>query len=304
MALVLNGDERVPNVSRLEGSRRYYADPALVHFDGRYYLYPTTDGIPEWGSTSFRVLFSDDLATWHEGGEVLRLGRDVEWADRHAWAPAAAQGPDGRFYLYFSADDNIGVAVADRPTGPFTDIGEPLIPAGTYPGRAIDPSVFVDGDGRALLVWGNAVANFVELTQSMTEIVPSTHTTWQHPSFREAAHIHRRGELYYLTWSENDTREPEYRVRWAVGGRPSGPWDVRGVLIEQAPDLGVAGTGHHSILQIPGTDDWLIAYHRFAIPEGDGFHRELVVQPLHHLPQGDLEQLIPDADPVLPRIPN
>lgn len=291
-------------MSRLERSRRFYADPALVFFDGRYYLYPTTDGIPEWGSTSFRVLVSDDVMTWHEGGEVLRLGRDVEWADRHAWAPAAARGPDGRFYLYFSADDNIGVAVSDRPTGPFTDIGEPLIAAGTYPGRAIDPSVFVDQDGRAFLVWGNTVANFVELASSMTEIVADTHATWQHPSFREAAHVHRRGALYYLTWSENDTREPEYRVRWAVGGSPFGPWDVRGVLLEQDPDLGVAGTGHHSILQIPDTDDWLIAYHRFAVPEGDGFHRELVVQPLHHLPKGELQQVTPDAAALLPRTAN
>ncbi|GAB3396634.1 hypothetical protein GCM10027568_31120 [Humibacter soli] len=283
-----------------DDSGRYFADPALVSFRGRYYVYPTTDGIADWASTSFRVLVSDDLVTWNDGGEVLRLGRDVEWADRNAWAPAAAQGPDGRFYLYFSAADNIGVAVADHPTGPFTDLGRPLIAEGHYPGRAIDPSVFTDDDGRSYLVWGNTVANFAELDESMSAVVPGTHRSWRHPSFREAAHVHRRGDLYYLTWSENDTRDPEYRVRWAVGESPFGPWDVRGVLLEQAPELGVAGTGHHSILRIPGTDDWLIAYHRFAVPEGDGFHRELVVQPLHHLPQGGLEPVVPDAAPVLP----
>lgn len=292
------------HVTVVDGTGLYYADPALVFFRGRYYLYPTTDGIPGWGSTSFRVLVSDDLQAWQDLGEVLRLGRDVSWADRKAWAPAAAQGPDGRFYLYFSADDNIGVAVADHPVGPFVDSGRPLIAADAYPGRAIDPSIFTDADGRSYLVWGNTVANFAELAPSMTEIMPETHATWQHPSFREAAHVHRRGDLYYLTWSENDTREPEYRVRWAVGPSPFGPWDVRGVLVEQDSALGVAGTGHHSILQIPGTDDWLIAYHRFAVPGGDGFHRELVVQPLHHLPQGDLQQITPDAAPVVPRTPH
>lgn len=288
-------------MTALDAPDPYYADPALVSFEGRLYLYPTTDGIPNWGSTAFRVLVSDDGTTWHDGGEVLRLGRDVSWADRNAWAPAAAQGPDGRFYLYFSADDNIGVAVADTPTGPFVDSGRPIVAAGRYPGRAIDPSVFTDTDGRSYLVWGNTVANFALLTPSMTEIVADTHVTWRHDSFREAAHVHRRGDIYYLTWSENDTRDPEYRVRWAMGPSPFGPWDVRGVLIEQAPELGVAGTGHHSILQMPGTDDWLIAYHRFAVPEGDGFHRELVVQPLHHLPHGGLQQVSPDATPVLPR---
>ncbi|WP_308467229.1 family 43 glycosylhydrolase [Rathayibacter soli] len=278
---------------------RYFADPALTVFAGRYYLYPTTDGIPGWGSTSFRVLVSDDLRNWRDGGEVLALGRDVAWASRNAWAPAASQGPDGRFYFYFSADDNIGVAVSDTPTGPFIDSGKPLIPAGRYPGRAIDPSVFTDADGSSYLVWGNTVANFVRLAPSMTAIDESTHVTWVHPSFREAAHIHRRGDLYYLTWSENDTRDPDYRIRWAVGGSPFGPWDVRGVLLEQDPERGVVGTGHHSIAQLPGTDDWVIAYHRFAVPGGDGYHRELVVQPLHHDKSGDLEPVVPDLEPLL-----
>lgn len=291
-------------MTEADESARYFADPALVSFQGRYFLYPTTDGLPDWGSTSFRVFVSDDLEHWHDGGEVLRLGSDVRWAHERAWAPAAAQGPDGRFYLYFSAEDNIGVAVAEHPAGPFVDSGAPIIPDGAYPGRAIDPSVFTDADGRSYLIWGNSVANFAELAPSMTRIVPGTHVAWQHPSFREAAHVHRRGDVYYLTWSENDTRDPEYRVRWAVGRSPFGPWDVRGVLVEQAPDLGVAGTGHHSILQIPGTDEWLIAYHRFAVPGGDGFHRELVVQPLHHLPEGGLQQVVPYAAPVFPSTPH
>lgn len=282
-----------------EGDGRYFADPALTVFDGRYYVYPTTDGIAGWGSTSFRVLVSDDLSAWRDGGEVLALGRDVDWATRNAWAPAAAQGPDGRFYFYFSADDNIGVAVSNTPTGPFVDSGKPLIAAGRFPGRAIDPSIFTDADGSSYLVWGNSVANFVRLKPGMMEIDDSTHLAWEHPSFREAAHVHRRGARYYLTWSENDTRDHDYRVRWAVGDSPVGPWDVRGVLLEQEPGRGVVGTGHHSIVQLPGTDDWLIAYHRFAIPGGDGYHRELVVQPLHHKPSGDLQRVLPQLQPLL-----
>ena len=83
------------------------------------------------------------------------------------------------------------------------------------------------------------------------------------------------------------------RVRWAAGTSPIGPWEDRGVLLEQLPDEGILATGHHSILRLPGTDDWVIAYHRFAIPGGNGFHREIVIDPLQHLSDGDLEPVTP-----------
>jgi hypothetical protein len=87
-------------------------------------------------------------------------------------------------------------------------------------------------------------------------------------------------------------------VRWATGVTPTGPWAERGVLIEQSPEDGVFATGHHSILRIPGTDHWLIAYHRFAVPNGDGFHREIVIDELTHLPSGDLAPVRTSADSI------
>jgi len=270
----------------------YFADPALVAFGERFYLYPTTDGSADWSSTSFRVLSSDDLRHWVDEGEILRLGHDVAWASRHAWAPAAVE-KNGLYYFYFTAADNIGVAVATSPTGPFIDSGRPIVAAGAYPGRAIDPSVFTDDDGSSYLVWGNSVAHIARLSFDMLSIDDDSVTSWTHPTFREAAHIHRRGDRYYLTWSENDTRDPEYRVRWAAGTSPIGPWEDRGVLLEQLPAEGILATGHHSILRLPGTDDWVIAYHRFAIPGGNGFHREIVIDPLRHLSDGDLEPVTP-----------
>lgn len=279
------------------GVRRFYADPALVAFEGRYYLYPTTDGYADWSADAFRVLVSDDLRVWSDQGEVLRLGRDVSWASRNAWAPAAAE-KDGVHYLYFTAEDSIGVASAPTPTGPFTDSGRPLVRGGDHPGRAIDPSVFTDDDGTRYLVWGNGVANIARLNPDMISIDTTSVISWEHPTFREAAHVHRRGGRYYLTWSENDTRDVDYRVRWASGPSPSGPWEERGVLLEQSPENGIRSTGHHSILRIPDTDEWVIAYHRFAIPHGDGFHREIVIDPLHHLPSGDLEPVTPSLHAI------
>lgn len=275
----------------------YYADPALVAFGEKFYLYPTTDGQDGWDTDVFHVLESEDLEHWVDRGEILRLGRDVSWASRNAWAPAAVE-KEGRFFLYFSADDNIGVAVADSATGPFTDSGRPLVARDAYSGRAIDPSVFTDDDGSSYLVWGNGVAHMARLRDDMISIDPDSVIEWRHPTFREAAHIHRRGDVYYLTWSENDTRDPSYRVRWATASALTGEWHERGVLLEQSPDDDVLATGHHSILRVPGSDRWLIAYHRFAVPGGDGFHREIVIDPLVHLPSGDLAPVRPRLDSI------
>lgn len=273
------------------------ADPSLSVFRGRYYLYPTTDGVEDWASIGFSVYSSDDLVNWHEHGEILRLGADVTWASGHAWAPAAVER-HGRHYLYFTAGrDNIGVAVAGNPTGPFTDLGRPLIAAGDFAARAIDPSVLVDGD-QAYLYWGNGAAHGVPLNADMTSFDPAQVRTFHPTGFREAAFVHRRGDLYYLSWSVDDTRHADYHLRYATGPGPLGPWTDQGVLLEKQPARDILATGHHSIVNIPGTDDWVIAYHRFAIPGGDGFHREVVFDRLVHRPDGLLEPVIPAPEPL------
>jgi beta-xylosidase len=275
----------------------HYADPAVITFNGRFYVYPTTDGHADWGSNAFRVLSSQDLITWEDHGDVLRLGKDVLWADRRAWAPGAVVH-GGKVYLYFTADENIGVAVSDHPTGPFRDIGHPLVERGQFPGTMIDPAVFVDDDGAAYLYWGNGVLHGVRLADDLVSFDPAEVRSWEPPGFREAGWVHRRGDTYYLSWSENDTREEDYRVRYATGPGPFGPWNHRGVLFEKDLSRGIRGPGHHSILRLPGRDDWLIAYHRFAVPDGDGIHRELVFDELHHRDDGLLEPLTHRTEPL------
>jgi beta-xylosidase len=275
----------------------HYADPAVVTSDGRFWVYPTTDGHADWGADAFRVLSSEDLVTWEDHGDVLRLGVDVRWADRRAWAPAAVVH-GGKVYLYFTADENIGVAVADHPTGPFRDLGRPLVARGQFPGMMIDPAVFVDDDGAAYLYWGNGVLHGVRLADDLMSFDPAGVRSWVPTGFREAGWVHRRGDVYYLSWSENDTRDEDYRVRYATGPGPFGPWTDRGVLLEKDLSRGIRGPGHHAVLRLPGRDDWLIAYHRFAVPDGDGFHRELVFDELRHRADGLLEPVLHSAEPL------
>jgi beta-xylosidase len=277
----------------------HYADPHLCVFDGRFYLYPTTDGSDGWDATSFRAFSSPDLVEWTDHGVVFSLPEDTVWARKHAWAPAVAER-SGRYFLYYTAEqENIGVAVASSPTGPFVDLGEPLVAEGEFPGRAIDPNVFVDDDGTAYLFWGNAVAHVARLNDDMVSFDPARVVSWIPTGFCEAANVHRRGDVYYLSWSENDTRDEDYRVRYATSTSPFGPWTDRGLLLEKQPSRGIYATGHHSIVRIPDSDEWLIAYHRFAIPGGTGYRRELAIDPLVHTSDGLIQKVRPSREPLV-----
>lgn len=278
----------------------HFADPNLTIFGERYFLYPTTDGQAGWEATSFSAFSSSDLVDWHDHGVVLRLGEDVKWASTEAWAPTiAVRGT--KYFLYFTAESNIGVAVGDSPLGPFVDLGRPLIADGDYSGRAIDPSVFIDEDGSAFLYWGNTEAHMVPLGDDMVSFDSTKVVTWIPTDFREAVWVHKRGGTYYLSWSVDDTRDENYRVLYATGPSARGPWQDRGVLLEKVEQRGILATGHHSITNVPGTDEWVIAYHRFAIPGGDGFHREIAFDRLHHTADGLIDKVIPLKLPL--RIP-
>lgn len=281
----------------------YFADPNIAVVDGLYLVLATTDGSPEWGSTAFRAFTSKDLCEWHDHGEVFDV-RSAAWASGHAWAPAYAQA-NGKHYLYFTADrGSIGVAVADELTGPYVDSGRPLIAPGDFDGVAIDPAVFTDEDGAAYLYWGNGTAHGVRLAPDMLSFARGEVTSWVPENFREAAWVHRRGVDYYLSWSVDDTRSEDYQVHYATGLGPLGPWRYRGVLLSKDVTRGILATGHHSISSVPGTDDWVVAYHRFAIPRGNGYHRELRFDRLHHGPGGLLDQVVPSGEPLCLPLPD
>ncbi|WP_324609168.1 family 43 glycosylhydrolase, partial [Streptomyces scabiei] len=143
------------------------ADPNIVRFGDTFYMYPTTDGFAGWSGTKFKAYSSKDLVHWTDHGVILDLGPDVTWADTRAWAPTMAE-KNGKYYFYYSADTNIGVAVSDSPTGPFKDpLGKPLVARGAYTGQMIDPAVFTDDDGKRYLYWGNGRAYVVPLNDDM-----------------------------------------------------------------------------------------------------------------------------------------
>lgn len=266
------------------------ADPHIAFFGDRCYIYPTTDGTKDWRSTSFQAWSSEDLVDWKNEGVIFDLPRDLKWADIHAWAPAIAT-KNGKYYFYFSANRNIGVAVADSPVGPFQDpLGKPLVSAQDYPGmQCIDPMVFVDDDGSAYLYWGQRRSKVVRLNDDMTSFDPADVRDITPPGYNEGPFVHKRNGTYYLSWSEFDTRDPRYSVAYGTSDSPLGPFikAADNPILKQEENVRAAG--HHSIGKLPGRDEWVVAYHRFQVPDGDGYHRETCISPLRHNEDGSIQ---------------
>jgi len=265
------------------------ADPHLAVLDGIWYLYPTTDGTEGWQATSFTVYTSTNLTTWQCAGVALDLPRDLTWAAGHAWAPAIA-AMDGKYYFYFSAEQNIGVAVADKPTGPFKDVlGRPLVAKGQFKKcQTIDPMVFLDDDGAAYLYWGQGNCLAVRLNADRVSFDPAAVRRITPPGYNEGPFVLKRKGIYYLMWSEFDTRDPRYSVAYATSSSPLGPFTKaeKNPILRQ--DGAVKGAGHHSAARVPGSDDWVIAYHRFRIPDGNGYNRETCLAPLRFDAEGKI----------------
>ncbi|MCJ8209125.1 family 43 glycosylhydrolase [Mucilaginibacter sp. RS28] len=257
-----------------------YADPHIAAIGNKFYIYPTTDGTEGWMSTSFTCWSSPDLVKWKNEGVIFDLPSDLTWAKARAWAPAIAV-KNNKYYYYYSADVNIGVAVADKPTGPFKDpLGKPLIKRGSRKGQMIDPMVFVDDDGAAYLYFGQGNCNVVKLNDDMISCDTSKIMSFRPEGYNEGPFVIKRKGIYYLMWSEYDTRDPRYSVAYATSRSPLGPFvKAQGPPVLKGKGV-VKGAGHHSVVQVPGTDQWFIAYHRFKIPDGNGYNRETCISPM------------------------
>jgi beta-xylosidase len=267
----------------------YNADPQIAAFDGNFYIYPTTDGFANWLGTKFHAWSSSDLREWKDEGVVLDLGPGVSWADEKAWAPGIAF-KGGTYYFYFSAGQAIGVATGTSPVGPFKDaLGHELVKTGAYGVQAIDPYAFTDDDGRSYLYFGSSSsARVVELNDDMVSFkgTPQTITIG---GFREGSVAFKRNGKYYFMYSVGDTRDAAYNVAYGMASSPFGPFTKPAVNPVLARDdaRGILGTGHHSILAMPN-GDYYIAYHRFAIPDGDGTHREVCLDKLEFNADGTI----------------
>ncbi len=291
-----------------------YADPNIAVFGDTYYIYATTDGTPGWGGNTFYVWKSKNLVDWTRSDKpFLTLDGakgNVPWATGNAWAPTIIE-KGGKYYFYFSGHEPnanrkmIGVAVANSPEGPFTAEAQPMITNGesVNSGQAIDPAAFTDPKtGKYYLFWGNGSPVYGELSDDMKSIKAGTITRINGlPDFREGLFMNYRDGLYHLTYSIDDTGSPDYRVGYATSTSVNGPWTYHGLLLQKDPSQGILGTAHSSIINVPGTDEWYIAYHRFAIPGGNGTNRETTIDRVTIGADGLFQPVTPTLTSVAPR---
>ena len=285
----------------------WYADPEIAVFGSQYWIYPTLSAVvgdtyppgeavgerKSYAQQVFLDAFSSpDLITWTKHPHVLDTA-SVKWARRALWAPAIV-AKDGKYYLFFGANDiqndqqrgGIGVAVADNPAGPFKDLlGHPLVDKFENGAQPIDQFVFKDTDGKYYLVYGGwQHCNIARLKSDFTGFVPFADGTVfksiTPPGYVEGPVLFRRQGKYYFMWSEGDWTGPDYSVAYAVADSPFGPFRRAGKVLQQDLKIGT-GAGHHSVLQVPGTNRWYIVYHRHPLGDTEGNHRAVAIDELH-----------------------
>jgi beta-xylosidase len=267
----------------------WYADPDAVRVGDTTWVFPTFSA--PYGQQTFLDAFSSrDLAHWTRHPRVLDAS-GVSWVKRALWAPCSTTR-DGKFYLFFAANDiqkdgevgGIGVAVADRPEGPYKDLlGRPLLDRFVNGAQPIDQCFFRDAAGVPWLLYGGwGHCNIARLKEDFTGFVPfEDGTTFREITpehYVEGVYMLMHGGRYYLMWSEGGWTGPDYSVAYAVADAPTGPFRRIGKILQQDPAV-ATGAGHHSVLRIPGPegDRFYIVYHRRPLGETDGNHREVCI---------------------------
>jgi len=272
----------------------WYADPEAAVFGSQYWIYPTYSA-PFDEQVYLDAFSSPDLVHWTKHPRIIDTAA-VKWAHRALWAPAiVAKG--GKYYLFFGANDyhpekpneppgGIGVAVADQPAGPFKDLlGHPLVGTIENGAQPIDQFVFQDVDSKYYLIYGGwQHCNIARLKDDFTGFLPFADGTVfksiTPEKYVEGPLMFRRQGKYYFMWSEGGWTGPDYSVAYAVGTSPFGPFRREGKILQQDPTVGT-GAGHHSILNVPGTDRWYIVYHRHPLGDPNGNHRQVCIDELH-----------------------
>ena len=305
----------------------YMADPAAHVFNGKIYIYPSHDwesGIPEndngdhFNMKDYHVLSLDDVMH----GEVTDHGmalcvEDIPWAGRQLWDNDVAE-KDGKYYLYFSLKDkndifHLGVAVSDRPEGPFIPQPDPI--RGSY---SIDPCAFRDEDGQYYLyfggLWGGQLqryrenkaienpvlpgdnepalpARVVKLSEDMLQFAEEPRSLVildadgssllagdNNRRFFEASWMHKYRDKYYFSYSTGDT----HRLCYAIADNPYGPFTYQGVILTPV----VGWTTHHAILEYRGK--WYLFHHDCVPSNGKTWLRSLKVCELEYDAEGHI----------------
>lgn len=275
----------------------WYADPEAVVYNNTYWIFPTSS-LPFDEQTYMDAYSSTDLRNWVKHPRIL-TSDNVKWGKRAFWAPASIE-KDGKYYLFFSANDvhegeigGIGVAVADRPEGPYKDlIGKPLVNDIVMGAQPIDQFVFRNDDGRYYMYyggWGHCL--LVALADDFKSLVPlpngSMYKEVTPDNYTEGPFMFKRNGKYYFMWSEGDWTKDNYFVSYAISDSPFGPFISKGRILEADGKIG-SGAGHHSVINVPATDEYYIVYHMHPTDDKEGNHRQICIDEMNFDSKGNI----------------
>ena len=293
------------------------SDPAPMVANNRMYVYTghDEDGADFFWMQEWRIYSTDDMVNWTDHGSPLAL-ESFSWADDRAWASQCVER-DGKYYWYICAHSRIskgmaiGVAVSDSPTGPFRDaIGKPLFENGSW--DHIDPTVFIDDDGQAWLMWGNPRVYYLKLNRDMVSysgelgMLPMTEDAFGSPPMNER----EQGKQYKDSYVEGPwltKRNGTYQLLYAAGGvpehisystapSPTGPWKYAGEIMPLCDTKSF--TNHCGVADYKGHSYFF--YHTGKLPGGGGFGRSVAVEEFTYNADGSFPTIMPTDEGVKP----
>ena len=293
------------------------SDPAPMVHNGTMYVYTghDEDGADFFWMQEWRVYSTQDMVNWQDHGSPLAL-ESFSWADDRAWASQTIER-DGKFYWYICAHSKIsggmaiGVAVGDSPTGPFRDaLGKPLFENGSW--DHIDPTVFIDDDDQAWLMWGNPQVYYLKLNRDMISYegelgkLPMTEEAFGGPMMKER----EKGKTYKDSYVEGPwltKRNGTYQLLYAAGGVPEhisystapsplGPWKYAGEIMPLSNTNSF--TNHCGVADFKGHSFFF--YHTGKLPQGGGFGRSVAVEEFKYNADGSFPTILPTDEGVKP----
>ena len=261
---------------------KHTADPAALVENDTLWLFAGHDAAGNQTGYVMKdwLLYSTtDMKHWTAYPSPLHID-DFRWADsKQAYAGHVAKGKDGRYYWYVSTNwCGIGVAVADKITGPYRDaLGKPLLTnkdcfASKHSWACIDPAILIDDDGTAYIIWGNRECYCAKLKDNMTETDGEIRRI-DVPDFTEAPWMHKHNGKYYLTYASG---WPE-KIAYAVSDNIFGPYTPMGVISEIA---GNSNTTHPAIVRFK--DQWLFFSHNGGLSDGGSYSRSVIAEPMSY----------------------
>lgn len=288
----------------------HLADPTIFLNNGTYYLYGTSQGNLSDKGEGFLVFTSDDLEQWEgpKGAtEGFALKEGQAFGTKGFWAPQVFQYED-KFYMAYTANENIAIATSNSPLGPFTNASKKPLEA---PVKQIDPYVFLaDDDTKYLyhvrLTEGNRI--FVaEMNDDLMSIKPETlkpvlsaEENWENTQevewpVSEGPTVIKEGNLNYLLYSANDFRNPDYAVGYAVSENPMGAWEKSAENpIIKTEDIGVNGPGHGDVFV---GKDGQMHYVLHTHSSGEAVHpRKTALIDIQFSGEGEYKKIIVDEE--------